>query len=273
VDAETPSHTAGRPFAGDTATFYARYRREYPLELVLRLQEFSRDSRSRLLDLGCGTGQLVLQLAGFFEQVVGMDPESDMLRKAARAGSKRNVRNVEWVRADSRDLPRLEPTLGRFDLVTIGTAFHFMDPRATLEALERIAAGGGVAVAYNGSPMWLHPDPWAKALRGALEARLGPVGDADFTDEAIRACETTMRDLGYTHIERWERTYEETIDSDFVIGHMLSAISTEQIPPTQRRAFSDEIRTALEAIAPSGRVTETLPVRAVIGWPAAIGAT
>jgi hypothetical protein len=117
--------------------------------------------------------------------------------------------------------------------------------------------------------MWLHPDPWARALRGTLEARLGPIGDVDFTDEAIKACETTMRDLGYTQIERWERTYEETIDTDFVIGHMLSAISSVQIPPTQRRAFADEIRTALNAIAPSGRVAETVPVRAVIGRPVA----
>jgi hypothetical protein len=106
-----------------------------------------------------------------------------------------------------------------------------------------------------------------------LEARLGPVADADFTDEAIRVCEKTMRDLGYAEIERWERTYEETIDSDFVIGHILSATSAEQIPPTQRGEFADEIRTAIEAIAPSGRVTETLPVRAVIGRPGVIGAT
>ena len=269
MDVETPSHAAGRPFAGDTATFYARYRREYPPELILRLQEFSRDGRSRLLDLGCGTGQLGLQLASFFEQVVAIDPEADMLREATRAGSERNVRNIECVRADSRDLPRLEQTLGSFDLVTIGTAFHFMEPRTTLATLQRIAAAGAVAVAYNGSPMWLHPDPWAQALRRSLEARLGPVGDTDFTDEAIKACETTMRDLGYTQIERWARTYEETIDTDFVIGHMLSAISTVQIPPTQRRAFADEIRKALETIAPSGRVTETVPVRAVIGRPAA----
>jgi len=259
--------SADRSFAGDTASFYARYRRGYPAELIARLLEFNREGRGRLLDLGCGTGHLLLQLAGFFDQAVGIDPEPDMLREARMAAREGAVENVEWIAGSSRDLRTLEHALGRFDLVTIGTAFHFMEPRTTLSELQRIAPGGAVAVAYNGSPMWLHPDPWAQALRRSLEARLGPIGDTDFTDEAIDACETTMRNLGYTQIERWERVYEETIDTDFVIGHMLSAISTAQIPATHRRAFAEEIRTALAGVAPSGRVAETIPVRAVIGRP------
>jgi ubiquinone/menaquinone biosynthesis C-methylase UbiE len=164
VDAETPSHHAGRPLTGDTATLYARHRREYPPELILRLRELSRDGRSRLLDPGCGTGQLGLQPASFFEQIVGMDPEVDMLREATRAASERNVGNIEWVRADSRDLPRLERTLGSFYLVTIGTADHFMEPRATLEALQRIAAGGGVADIYNGSADVASVRPWGHGI-------------------------------------------------------------------------------------------------------------
>ncbi len=83
-------------------------------------------------------------------------------------------------------------------LVTIGTAFHFMEPAATLGELQRMAAGGVVAVAYNGTPMWLHPDPWAKALRRVLEDRLGPLSDADFTAEALLAAEGAMKAIGYT---------------------------------------------------------------------------
>jgi SAM-dependent methyltransferase len=256
-----------RPFAGDTASFYARYRRAYPGELVERLGEFGRDGRGRLLDLGCGTGALLLQLVPFFEQAVGVDPEPDMLREAERATPEAHLEAIEWIRGSSADLRALAPALGRFDLVTIGTAFHFMEPASTLGELQQIAGDGVVAVAYNGTPMWLHPDPWAKELRRVLEDRLGPVPDADFTADALCAADETMNALGYTEIERWERTYVETIDLDFVVGHVLSATSVEQIPPAERQDFAREVSAAIATVAPSLRVDESIRVRAVIGRP------
>jgi len=262
VDGDAPVvDSGGRAFAG-RAALYVRYRRGYPAELILRLRQFSRGGHGRLLDLGCGTGQLLLQLAGFFDDAVGIDPEPDMLREAERAAREREVPNAQWIEAGSRDLEESALALGCFDLVTVGTAFHFMEPRTTLAALQRI--GDGVAVAYAGSPMWLHPDPWAKALRGVLEARLGPLRDLDFTEEALGVCEATMHDLGYLGIERWEQSYEETIDIDFVVGHILSATSTQQIPPAQRRNFEDDVRSAITAVAPSGHVVETVVIRAII---------
>jgi SAM-dependent methyltransferase len=254
-----------RPFAGDTASFYARYRREYPAELIAHLAKVNRDGHGRLLDLGCGTGQLLLQLAPFFQYAVGIDPEPDMLREAATTADERDIAHAEWIRGSADELRKLAPALGRFDLVTIGTAFHFMEPRATLSELRLAAAGASVAVAYNGSPMWLHRDPWAKALRGVLETRLGQLRDVDFTAEALQAAEDAMRDLAYTEIERWEQTRVETIDVDFVIGHILSATTTDQIPAGQRDEFAREVSAAICRVAPSCRVAETVSVRAVIG--------
>jgi hypothetical protein len=157
--------------------------------------------------------------------------------------------------------------IGRFDLVTIGTAFHFVEPSATLNGLQRIAAGGAVAVAYNGTPMWLHPDPWAKALRRVLENRLGQLSDVDFTTEALLAAQDAMNALGYTQIEPWGQSFVETIDVGFIVGHILSATSADQIPPAQREDFAQEVTSAITALAPSGLVEEPVSVRAVIGHP------
>ena len=256
---------AERPFAGDTASFYARFRRAYPAEFVARFGELGSGGGCRLLDLGCGTGILTLQLAPFFEQAVGIDPEPDMLREAEKATSEQGLENVEWIRGSSAELRTLAPALGRFDLVTIGTAFHYMEPRATLSELQRIAPAGYVVVVYNGSPMWLHPEPWAKALRSVLERSLGQLADTDFTAEALQTAEETMRDLGYTKIELWERTEVQAIDLEFVVGHILSATSTDQIPPEQRPEFACEVSSAIHAADPTPQLVETVPVRAVIG--------
>jgi SAM-dependent methyltransferase len=264
-----PRETPEQPvFYGETAWYYRRYRRSYPSELIEHLRRFSAGGQGRLLDLGCGTGKLLLQLTNFFDHSVGIDPEPDMLREAARLAAARDVRNAEWIRAASSDLPRLEEQLGRFDLVTIGTAFHWMEPRTTLQSLKRIVRpGGGVAVAYNGSPIWLHRDAWAEALRRVLESWLGPVRPSDLAAEGLEECEVAMRDLGYVGVERWEHTYECTIEIDYVVGHIYSALSPTQIPRERRPAFEQDLRKEIAAHAPSGRVTEGVAVRAVIGRP------
>ncbi len=61
-----------------------------------------------------------------------------------------------------------------------------------------------------------------------------------------------MRDIGYTHVERWEHIHVETIDLDFLIGHILSATSTDQIPSAQRADFAEEVSSAISAVAPTG---------------------
>jgi tRNA/tmRNA/rRNA uracil-C5-methylase (TrmA/RlmC/RlmD family) len=47
-----------------------------------------------LLDLGCGTGQLALPLAKYFEEVIGMDPEPEMIVEAEAAAKCLSIKNV-----------------------------------------------------------------------------------------------------------------------------------------------------------------------------------
>ena len=80
----------GSDFSGETATYYARYRRGYPPAAVDAIAEaFGLGADDLVVDLGCGTGQLSLPLAARVRAVVGVDPEPDMLmlaRRTARDG-------------------------------------------------------------------------------------------------------------------------------------------------------------------------------------------
>jgi hypothetical protein len=78
-------------------------------------------------------------------------PVNPTRARAATMSGERRIPNARWIEASSSELEELEHALGRFDLVTVGTAFHFMEPRTTLAMLQRIC--GEVAVAYVGSPM------------------------------------------------------------------------------------------------------------------------
>jgi 2-polyprenyl-3-methyl-5-hydroxy-6-metoxy-1,4-benzoquinol methylase len=87
------------------------------LEQVLS-KELGLDGDGRLLDVGCGPGVLTVRLSSFFEEVVGVDPDADMLEEGRQAAGEKGLANIRWVQALAEDLP--EAALGPYRLVTFG---------------------------------------------------------------------------------------------------------------------------------------------------------
>src|SRR5262245_37290039 len=69
-----------------TAEYYERYRVAYPQKIFdWVINEHKLDGRGRLLDAGCGTGQVALPLSRWFDEIIAIDPEQQMLQIGARA--------------------------------------------------------------------------------------------------------------------------------------------------------------------------------------------
>jgi ubiquinone/menaquinone biosynthesis C-methylase UbiE len=95
----------------------------------------------RVLDLGCGTGQLAhrLRLTNTRVCVVGCDFSAGMLR-VARARDRR----VTWIQGDALHLPFARAA---FDAVVSTQAFHwFPDQAAALREIARVLRPGGAFV-------------------------------------------------------------------------------------------------------------------------------
>jgi ubiquinone/menaquinone biosynthesis C-methylase UbiE len=99
-------------------------------------------STSRVLDLGCGPGSLAMAFAPLVGEVVGIDPEPEMLR-IARAEAARAGLQIDFREGSSGELGA---DLGLFRLVAIGRAFHWMDRQETLACLDRIVEPEGAVV-------------------------------------------------------------------------------------------------------------------------------
>jgi SAM-dependent methyltransferase len=97
-----------------------------------------------VLDAGCGTGRVAIELAGRGFSVVGVDADAHML---AAATSK--APELTWVEADLADLGSAVP--GPFDLALLaGNVMIFLEPGTearTLAALADRLAPGGLLVA------------------------------------------------------------------------------------------------------------------------------
>jgi SAM-dependent methyltransferase len=254
-----------------TAPYYARYRPGYPAAFFQHVvAKYGLDGTGRLLDLGCGTGQLALPLAAHVAEAIGMDPEPEMLAEAAAAAERAGARNVRWLLGGDRDLDRRSGALGPIRLVTIGRAFHWMDQDAALRALDRIVVpGGGLVVVSDNERIWDASGAWPAAVQAVIRRWLGP---AQRAGSGVRATphdpfEVILARSPFARVETYNHRYQRAPTADEIIGYLASTSYCSAVVLGERRAdFEAEVRAALAAIDPLGPYPEEAEVGAWLAW-------
>src|SRR5581483_258222 len=156
-----------------TVELYEQFRPPYPAEFFRAIADQLKLSKQHaLIDLGTGPGLLALGFAPYVGRITGVDPEPAMLA-AARAAAVRAGQALALVEGRAEDLPA---SIGRFDLVTIGRALHWMDQTALGALFDRLVAPqGSIAVcasfsAHGSRNPWL--DEYGTARRAWSDEKL-----------------------------------------------------------------------------------------------------
>ena len=127
---------------------------------------------TRVLDAGCGTGRVAIELAARGFSVVGVDADSGML-STARA----KAPGLEWIEADLSDLtPRLD---AEFDLVLLaGNVMIFLQPGSEGRVMNELSACRAPGSTPRGRLRNPAGSPGAREIRPAGRGGRARVGGA-----------------------------------------------------------------------------------------------
>ena len=153
---------------GKQAAAYAALIANNPNSGLESLLETARPTPDdQVLDVGCGTGRMAVNIAPLVAHVTGIDLTPAMLDQARALQAQAGVPNITWRQGDVTALPFDD---GVFTLVSCRAMLHHTaSPRAVLSEMKRVCAPGGRIAAFD-----LTPDPAKAAAFDAIEILRDP---------------------------------------------------------------------------------------------------
>lgn len=132
---EAPARSYGKVF-DEVAAEYDRARPAYPDPLIDHACRVAAiGSGDRVLEIGCGSGQLTRSLVARGLKVTALEPGERLISLAER-----NVKGPEFVNARFEDA---QLSHGHFKAVFSASAFHWLDPEVSWQKAARVLAPGG----------------------------------------------------------------------------------------------------------------------------------
>jgi SAM-dependent methyltransferase len=250
------------------ADHYDRYRPSPPPVLLDALTRYAGGGPLHcVVDLGSGTGLSTRAWTDRANEVVGVEPNSEMRKVAERETLHPNVRYLEAYAGDTGLGD------GSVDLVTCSQSFHWMDREPVLAESARILRPGGLFAAYDYDfPALVHPKvdaAFVEHRRRRARYRDEHQVDAGWT-RALKATHLdAIRDSGLFLFSREFVVHDELeTDADELIGF---ARSLGLVPELLALGVSaDELGlTMLEET--TRRVLGEQRARAVLGYRVRLG--
>ncbi len=267
--AEPPSPKARR--FRSAAPYYLRGRPTYSPLLIRHVARICGLSKTqRLLDLGCGPGQLAIALAPYVGEVVAVDPEPAMLRLAAEHAAQKGV-VIRFIEGSSADLG---PALGSFRMVAIGRAFHWMKRAATLARLNRQVTAGGAVVLFRDRHPHVPDNAWEGPYKALLARYAGEdAGRAPHRSPDWLTNEAVLLASPFSDLERISVIERQSTPPETFVDRAFSMSSTSPARLGARcEELAEQVRRLMASHASEGKVSEVVETEALIARrPAAAG--
>jgi SAM-dependent methyltransferase len=245
----------GRPedlFKG-TAAYYAVYRRPYPPPVVDHVVRRCRlDGHGRLLDAGCGTGQVFQVFEPWFGNVVAIDRDPEMVEFARRTVADLGLTNVTVRQTAMEDI---EDAVAPLRMTIFGASFHWTDRQHVGDRIYDLTEPGGHLVVLAPNDISRETTSWEKLVREALVRHLGPerrAGTGTFC-QGERHQQALAR-TRFKRIEQRDISVVESWSTDQIIGLLYStSFASKAVLGDRADDFERDLRQSLAQLSPGNQ--------------------
>lgn len=240
-----------------TVDFY-RFREPYPPAFFKEVAAQLALTRAiRMLDVGCGPGNLAIGFTPYVATCTAIDVEAEMLRAARQAAGQAGV-NIDFRQVPIQQFDAQQST---YDFVTVGRALHWLPADPTVAVFERIIAPGGHIALCGARHVEAGSEDWAVAYKRVRDA---------WSPNHDESCYHPDLDQWFAR-SRFRRVKDIVVDHAHLVTVnelILRALSFSTTSPAvvgdKRPQFEAELKAALKPFARSGEIEEKLKVKATI---------
>jgi len=214
-------------------------------------------SPARLLDAGCGTGQMTSGLLAHADQIDAVDVSVAMI-EAGRAMAYGADTRINWIVGRMEEVALQPP----YALIVAAASLHWMPWQATLPRFaQALSPHGYLALVEGRSP----PGPWADELTLIL-AHYSMNQDFQPYNMGTIAAELQQRSLfrQVGVMETQPVRFRQSVDAWIASIHAGNGFSRDRMAPERAAAFDQHARTVMRKHCPTGVVD--LPISARIIW-------
>ncbi len=242
----------------ETAADFYHFREPYPTRFFESVSARLQLTQStRMLDVGCGPGNLAIGFAPLVGPATAIDVEPDMLRVARTAAADARV-SIVFQQTRVEDLTA---AAGSFDFVTIGRALHWLSPAETLAVLERVVAPGGRIAICRSSPASAPANAWHEKFRQLRRTWSSDPDESRYRPDLTRWFAASR----FRQVDEISAVETHTIAIPDLVGRGLSFSVTSPAVLGERRAqFEKAIEDAMKPLAKDGLIEEELLATATV---------